>query len=107
MVRFSYSTEALPTLLLAFASLLGAAGVSASQDSKPAPIGILLAAGDFMSCGGSSRLRASENVTGMVREIKAAKDAEIAVAVLLLGDLAYDDGGKNGFGCFHEEVTQK
>jgi len=106
MISFSQSARSLVLIGLTCTSLTGPVEIASGQEPK-ARIGILLAAGDFMSCAGPSRLHASENVTEMVRVIKAARDEELPVAVLLLGDLAYEDGGKNAFGCFHEEVTQK
>jgi hypothetical protein len=69
---------------------------------KDEAIGILLAAGDIGKCGSKERHIQDEATGKLVREqVEAAKAKKIPVAVLALGDLAYDDGKTTEFKCFH------
>lgn len=70
-------------------------------------LGVLLAVGDLMSCEDPSRAHTHDLVTGMLREIAAAEKQGLPVAVLMLGDLAYDHGSEDDFKCFHDEVTER
>lgn len=100
-----------PILVAALGGIsLIASATIAPGDNPTAPgirIGVLLAVGDFISCGDSSLAHAHDVVTGMLREITAAEKEGLPVAVLMLGDLAYDRGSEDDFKCFHEEVTER
>jgi len=80
--------------------------VFAQQPADP-PIGILLAAGDVGKCGSEKR-HLNDDATGKLikDQIKAAKDKNIPVAVLALGDLAYDDATTAQFKCFYDSWTK-
>jgi len=103
----SRSARSLLLIGYTWAGLMGPTGSALGQEPQgPDPrIGVLLAVGDFMSCDGASRLHARDNVTTMVREISAAREKGLPVAILMLGDLAYDHGSKRDFECFEEEVV--
>jgi hypothetical protein len=91
------------TITIGAASQLFAQSASKADD----PIGILLAAGDVGKCGTESD-HLNDDATGKLikEQVQAAKDRKIPVAVLALGDLAYDDGTKKQFECFYASWTQ-
>ncbi|MBY3030578.1 alkaline phosphatase [Rhizobium leguminosarum] len=76
----------------------------ASATDEP-PIGIILAAGDISKCGPPG---ADEKTAGiLVREIAKAKSANIQIAILALGDLAYDSGSEADFKCYDKSWGQQ
>jgi hypothetical protein len=64
------------------------------------PVGILLAAGDIATCPADPRAAHAKTAALLGREIEAAQKARIPVAVLALGDLAYEKGERKEFVCF-------
>jgi hypothetical protein len=91
---------------LSIAALGAMAEVRAEDFSNSAePIGILLAVGDIARCGSSARHKRDEEVAAIVRgAVKDAESRSIPVRLILLGDLAYDDGTTSEFDkCFDPE----
>jgi hypothetical protein len=76
--------------------LVGTCGVQA----QGVPLGILLAAGDIVTCSGDDTRsgKATADLIGI--EIAKAKLQNIEARVLALGDLAYDHGAAKSFDCF-------
>jgi len=64
------------------------------------PIGILLAAGDIATCS-SDRIRSGQATADLIKqEISVAKEQNVEVRVLALGDLSYPSGSAKSFKCF-------
>ncbi|MBO4226909.1 metallophosphoesterase [Bradyrhizobium neotropicale] len=87
--------------LVAFVLLISSVRAPDAQPSER-PIGILLAVGDIASCHHDPTRNGKATAELIKREIASAKaiDQSLEVRVLALGDLAYDHGSSESFGCF-------
>jgi len=83
--------------------VLGVQNPARGSDNPETPIGILLAVGDIARCdvirkGKLLKRRNDEEVARVVGEtIVAAEKKQIPIRVMLLGDLAYNNGTKRDF----------
>ncbi|MGO7033771.1 metallophosphoesterase [Rhizobium ruizarguesonis] len=92
---------ALSSLFLCTFTLLPMSASAADEQ----PVGIVLAAGDISKCGPPG---ADEKTASLItREIARATSANIQVAVLALGDLAYDRGSAADFKCYDKSWGQQ
>jgi acid phosphatase type 7 len=71
-----------------------------STDDKP--LGVLLLAGDIAGCTGEAMQSATATAAVLSGEFTNLKATHTPFRVLILGDLAYDDGTASEFGCFEE-----
>jgi 3',5'-cyclic AMP phosphodiesterase CpdA len=65
------------------------------------PQAILLAAGDITGCDDQDIKHAASTAAVLAREIRAAQQEHVPVKAVILGDLAYGEGTKAQFECFH------
>ncbi len=77
----------------------------AAEDAKP-PMGIILAAGDITGCDKDEMERATATAAVLGRELAQWRAASVPVKVIILGDLAYDDGSPEEFKCFDKTWGQ-
>ncbi|TBF24876.1 MULTISPECIES: metallophosphoesterase family protein [Rhizobium] len=99
-----YSTKSARLLALITSLLLLPAVEPLAHAEDGKPIAILLAVGDISKCGPAG---ADEKTASLLTdEIAKAKSESIPVAVLALGDLAYDNGTKADFTCYNQSWGQ-
>lgn len=90
-------------ILMAVALLLAGAFADAERPlAAGEPQAILLAAGDITGCDGEEMKSAAATAAVLAREIDVARKQRIPVKVVVLGDLAYEDGTKRQFACFRK-----
>ena len=74
---------------------------SALSAESNADVGVLIAVGDIMYCDDTDEAaEAKETAKLAVERIAAARAEKIPVAITLLGDLAYERGSQEQYGCF-------
>jgi acid phosphatase type 7 len=83
-------------------SLAGLCPFAIRAGAEEAPTGVLLMAGDVTGCAPEDIERATATASLLVREIEQLNAADTPVRVLVLGDLAYDDGTKAEFACYEK-----
>jgi hypothetical protein len=82
--------------VIAAALTVALAGSVCAEDR----IGVLLAVGDIANCSDNPIRNGQETAKLVQAEIKRAKDDNLPVKILALGDLAYGEGTPAQFGCF-------
>jgi acid phosphatase type 7 len=85
-------------ILLFTALIFHAIGTRAEE----VPLGVLLMAGDITGCSSAELKNAEKTASLLSMQIERLKAANVPVRVLLLGDLAYDDGTRANFSCFEK-----
>lgn len=83
-----------------FCSFLLPNALTPAAYAQDKPVGVVLAVGDIAECSTEPAKSGRETADLVAKQVEESEKAGLPVAILLLGDLAYDHGRTKDFGCF-------